>query len=317
MATLSDVAARVGVSKATVSRALSRPELVAPATAERIRQVADELNFAVNRAARGLVTGRTGVIALVVPTLDNLFFTPIIVGAQRRAAAQQRHLTITANPLISQDEVRDLERFARQVDGLILAAPLGADDHIRQLCRVRPTVLVDREIAGVRSVIADAATAFGRLAGHLVEAGHRRVAYLGGPRGSWQDAQRSRSIAEQAAGRAELTALGPVPPTFAAGAGAADDVLTSAATAVIPYATQVGLGLIFALRARGVAVPDDLVVTTESVVTAALGDTRTPAIDVDGSELGAAAMELLAEELDAAGPAAARTLRLPVRVTLP
>ncbi len=62
MATLSDVAARVGVSKATVSRALSRPELVAPDTAERVRRVADELNFAVNRAARGLVTGagRTG-----------------------------------------------------------------------------------------------------------------------------------------------------------------------------------------------------------------------------------------------------------------
>ncbi len=123
MATLSDVAARVGVSKSTVSRALSRPELVAPATAERIRRAAQELNFVVNRAASGLATGRTGIVAIVVPNLDNHFFTPIIVGAQQRAEAEQRQLTIAANPLETDGQLRDLERLARQVDGVIVAAP--------------------------------------------------------------------------------------------------------------------------------------------------------------------------------------------------
>lgn len=317
MATLSDVAAAVGVSKSTVSRALSRPDLVAPATVARVRQAADELNFAVNRAASGLVTGRTGVIAIVVPDLDNHFFTPIIVGAQRRASVQQRQLTIAANPLQTVEQVRDLERLARQVDGLILTAPLGPDDHVRQVCRVRPSVLVDREIAGIRSVIADAATAFARLAGHAVDTGHRRIVYLSGPRNSWQDAQRARAIADRTAGRADLVVLGPMPPTFTAGARAADDVLACEGSIAIPYATQIGLGLVFALRARGIATPQQLVVTTESVVTTSTGDDRTPTIDVDGSELGAAAMDLLAEELDAPASVGPRTLRLPVRVTLP
>lgn len=317
MATLSDVAARLGVSKSTVSRALSRPELVAPETVARVRRAADELNFTVNRAASGLVTGRTGVIAIVVPDLDNHFFTPIIVGAQRHAAAQQRQLTIAANPLQTAEQVRDLERLARQVDGLILAAPLGPDALVRQACRARPSVLVDRELAGIRSVIADAATAFGRLAEHVIDGGHRAIAYLGGPQSSWQDVQRTRAIAERASGRAELTVLGPMPPTFAAGALAADAVLACGASVAIPYATQIGLGLVFALRARGIAAPQELMVTTESVISTSIADHRTPTIDVDGSELGAAAMTLLAEELDAGEPLPARTLRLPVPVTLP
>lgn len=316
MATLSDVAARVGVSKSTVSRALSRPELVAPATVRRVRKAADELNFAVNRAASGLVTGRTGVIAIVVPDLDNHFFTPIVVGAQRRAATRQRQLTIAANPLLTYEDVRDLERLARQVDGLILAAPLGPDDHVRQICRTRPVVLVDREVAGVRSVIADAANGFGDLADHLLDVGHRTLAYLGGPAGSWQDAQRTRAIAERAAARAELVVLGPMPPTFAAGAAVADDVLAAGVSAVIPYASQIGLGLAFALGARGV-LPNDLVVTTESVISTAIGDHRTPTIDVDGSELGTAAMDLLIAELDSPGETPLRTMRLPMQVTLP
>ncbi|MFT3859730.1 LacI family DNA-binding transcriptional regulator [Micropruina sp.] len=316
MATLSDIAARVGVSESTVSRALSRPEMVAPATAARVRQVADELNFTVNRVASGLATGRTGMIAIVVPDLDNHFFTPIVIGAQRRAGARQRQLTIAANPLQTQHQVRDLERLARQVDGLILAAPLGPEDNIRQICRSRPAVLVDREIAGVRSVIADAASGFGDLAEHLVDQGHRTIAYLGGPSGSWQDAQRTRSITERTSGRAELVVLGPMPPTFTAGAQIADEVLARGASAVIPYASQVGLGLVFALRARGVPA-DNLVVTTESAISAAIGDDRTPTIDVDGSELGAVAIDLLVEELEATDPLPAQTLRLPVQATLP
>ncbi|MFT4296605.1 MAG: LacI family DNA-binding transcriptional regulator [Micropruina sp.] len=317
MATLSDVAAHVGVSTSTASRALSRPELVAPATAERVRAAARELNFVMNRAASGLAKGRTGIVAIVVPTLDNHFFTPIIVGAQQRAEAQQRQLTIAANPLQTDAQLRDLERLARQVDGVIVAAPTGPDERVREACRIRPSVLVDREIAGVRSVVADAAGAFGELAGHLVAAGHRSIAYLGGPQGSWQDAQRSRAIAERTSGRAELTVFGPLPPTFAAGAQTAAEVLACGASVAIPYATQIGLGLVFALRARGVNAPQDLLVTTESLVNAAVQDEWTPAIDVDGSALGAAAMELLSEELDGQSPAPASTLRLPVKVTLP
>ena len=85
MSTLADVAALAGVSKATASRALSRPELVLPETAARVLAAAEQLGFVANRAARQLARGRSGLIALVVPTLENSYFTPVIAGAQALA----------------------------------------------------------------------------------------------------------------------------------------------------------------------------------------------------------------------------------------
>jgi LacI family transcriptional regulator len=84
VATLADVAALARVSKATASRALSRPEMVSGATVARVLDAAAALGFIPNSAARHLARGSSGIVALVVPTLDNSFFTPIIGGAQRR-----------------------------------------------------------------------------------------------------------------------------------------------------------------------------------------------------------------------------------------
>ena len=74
--TIADVAARAGVSKATVSRAFSRPNLLSAAVADHVRRVADEIGYVPNRIARALSTGRFGVIALLVPDIANPFFRP-------------------------------------------------------------------------------------------------------------------------------------------------------------------------------------------------------------------------------------------------
>src|SRR5690625_5606895 len=70
-ATANDVARLARVSVSTVSRALSSPHLVAPATLQKVQQAADQLGYLPNRAARGLVTGRTGNLALIIPDLNN------------------------------------------------------------------------------------------------------------------------------------------------------------------------------------------------------------------------------------------------------
>lgn len=320
MTTLADVASRAGVSKATASRALSRAELVAPATAMRVRAAAEELGFVRNRAASHLARGRTGIVALVVPTLENTFFTPIIAGAQARAEAADLQLTVAVHPIAAEAELAGLARLATQVDGLVLVAPRGSDALVRSVGDLVPTVLVDREIAGMESIVADTATAFGALADHLVTAGHRSVVYLGGPDGSWQDGQRAAAIAAATDGRAELHRLGPFPATFAAGNGAVDDVLASGATAAIPYATSVGLGLVFALRARGVASPGEVLVSAERLVADAIGTGDVPAIDVDGEEVGREAMAALVEAMvgrTEPGAGVARQRRLPVSLYWP
>ncbi|WP_199814125.1 LacI family DNA-binding transcriptional regulator [Streptomyces sp. NRRL F-5135] len=312
--TLDDVARRAGVSKSTASRALSRPDLVAPATIARVHDAAVGLGFEPSRVARALAHGRTGLIALVVPTLENTFFTPIINGAQARAAEAGSQLTVAVH---EPDDHPALARLARQVDGFLLTAPRGDDDSVRAVARLAPTVLIDREVEGITSVSADVARAFGEVVGHLAGARHRRIAYLGGPHGSWQSLRRSEAVHRAALGRAELSMLGPVPATFTAGVESVDAVLDSGASAVVPYATSVALGLMAALARRGVDVPGQVLVSAERSVLDALGMTRVPAIDVDGELLGRVAAERLVERIERRGGTAGASSWLPVGVRLP
>ena len=244
---LADVAALAGVSKATASRALSRPELVLPETAARVLAAAEQLGFVANRAARQLARGRSGLVALVVPTLENSYFTPVIAGAQALAGEHDVQLTVAVHPLAHPDELVAFERLSAQVDGFIVVAPRGPDEVVAAAASSKPTVLVDREVAGLSSVVADTAAAFGSLVARLVDDGHERIVYVGGPEGSWQDAQRTEAVTRAAHGRASLVRLGPFPSTFAAGVSVLPAVLEARATAVVPYATAIGLGLMFAL----------------------------------------------------------------------
>ena len=317
LATLADVATLAGVSKATASRVLSRPELVAPETAARVLSAAQKLGFVPNRAARQLARGRTGVVAVVVPTLDNAFFTPIIAGAQAEAGEADLQLTVAVHPLAGVAELTAFERLSHQVDGFIVVAPRGPDDVVRAAIAHKPTVLVDREVTGASSVVADTATAFGSLVSRFADEGRRRIVYLGGPDGSWQNLQRTAAVVAAARGRAELTVLGPYPATFEAGVRAAADVMASGADAVVPYATAIGLGVMFVLRGGGAGVAAAPVVSSERMVVDALGLQGVPAIDVDGEHLGRVAASRLIAAIASGAPAEATPLRLPVPVRWP
>ncbi len=314
MATLSDVATRAGVSKATASRALNRPALVAPATAQRVMDAARELDFVPNRLAQQLALGRTGIVAMLLPTLSNAFFTPIIGGAQDRAEELGLYLTVTAQPLAEEAELAALSDLARQVDGFIVVAPRGDDDLVAAAMGLRPSVLVDREIPGQTSVVADTASAFGRLLQGLVAAGHRHVAFIGGPDRSWQNRQRTEAIARVARSAGiELTVLGPVEPSFLMGRALADDVRASGATAVLPYAADVGLGVLFDLLRSG---HSTIATPAGEAPIEVIGVPDAPAVAVDGIGLGRAAADRLLARLSARDAALAPSqVRLPVPIS--
>ncbi|MGN8026287.1 LacI family DNA-binding transcriptional regulator [Microbacterium sp. 22242] len=304
MATIADVARLAGVSKATASRTFTRPEVVTAETARRVHAAAEKLGFVVNNAARLLAGGRSGILALVVPTLDNSFFTPIIAGAQTRADAEGYQLTVVVHPLESASEIPAFERLRRQADGLVVLAPRGSDEFIRAALGDAPAVLVDREIEGIPSVIADSSSAFGALVAGLIAAGHRRIVYLGGPAGSWQDRQRTAAVRAAVAGtEAELTVLGPYDSTIAAGIEAAAAVRESIPTAVVPYATALGLGVQFAYFVAGEQPP---LVSSERAIERALGRDDAPAIDADGQELGRIGTEMLIRRIAAPDAPAGR-----------
>lgn len=301
MSTLSDVADLAGVSKATASRALSRPELVAADTRERVVQAAATLDFAPSRVARALANGRTGLIAIVVPNLTNSFFAPIIEGAQEAAEQAGYQLTIAVRTLDAEADAAAIERLSHQVDGFLMTAPHAEEPVLRSVSALAPTVLVEREIDGIPSVIADAASAFGRLAAELVDAGHSNIAYVGGPDGSWPDRRRTEAIRAAIGDRATLTVVGPYPPVAESGFTAAPEVIACGATATIVYASAVSLGLMLALEARGVRTPQDMVVSGDARMAKSIGTPGIPSIDVDGAELGRTAMGLLLGALAARG----------------
>lgn len=313
MATLADVAALAGVSKATASRAFSRPEVVSAATATRVMDAAEKLDFVASRVARQLARGRTGVIALTVPTLDNSFFTPIIAGAQAQADTMDMQLTVVVHPLADVDELRSINRLRKKVDGIIAVAPAGSDDLVALATMPTATVLVDREINGIDSVAVGTPEAFGVMVSSLADSGCRRITYIGGPAGSWQDKARESAVATAAAvAHLDLDIVTSYDPTFAAGVRAAEEVRSSCPDAIIPYATAVGLGVQHVYLAAGEKLP---VITSERDIAEALG-LNVPTIDVDGEELGRHAVSMLMDRM--ANPDGPRDRQqLPVHVQLP
>ncbi|GAB3844984.1 LacI family DNA-binding transcriptional regulator [Nesterenkonia populi] len=310
MATLADVAVLARVSKATASRVFSHSEAVSAATAKRVQDAAQKLGFVPNVAARQLARGRIGIIALIVPTLDNRYFTPVISGAQQLVQEQGLQLTVAVHRFETPAQVQTVARLGQQVDGFILAGPQGGDELIRAAAEIKPTVLVDREVSGLDALIADTPAAFSSVAQYLLQCGHRRLAYLGGPEGSWMDSLRQRSVQEAAVSLgAQVEVYGPYSSTFSAGIAVADDLRGSSATAVIPYATALGLGLQHRLLTQGVEPMP--VVTSERAIARALGREELATIDVDGVMLGRKAAELLLRRIEK-GSEEPETVRIPV-----
>lgn len=292
--TLRDVARAAGVSTATASRALSAPDLVAPERRELVRRVARELGYRPNRAARELITGRSGHLCLVVPDLENPFFSAVAKAVQARARAAG-HAVVVADaeedPLLEAELVAQL---GTQADGVLLCSPRMSGEDLAALAADGPPVLlVNREGAGLPSVVVDNSDGVRQAVRHLHALGHRRVAYAGGPSGSWSDARRRDGLRASDLD-VEVVDLGAHAPVFAGGVGAGDLVVASGATAVLAHNDLVALGVIDRLRARGVRVPDDVsVVGFDDVPVATLVTPSLTTVAMPLARLGRTAVDLL------------------------
>ena len=255
-----DVARVAGVSISTVSRALAKPEDVAPATRDKVLNTARGMGYRPNLAARGLITGRTGIIGLIVPDLENPFFASVTKGVQSKARDAGYAVIISdsdEDPGQEADLVRDL---CKRVDGMVMCSPRAPDSVITELARECTLVLVNRRCADVRTVEIDNLEGIRLAVTHLRALGHRTIAYVGGPGTSWSNMQRLaalRTVTGQDADT-ELIDLGSFQPYVSGGVAAADLVIASEATAVLAYNDLVAYGLLDRFRQRGVRVPQDI-----------------------------------------------------------
>jgi DNA-binding LacI/PurR family transcriptional regulator len=256
--TLLDVAHASGVSSATVSRHRRGLRQLAPEVGQRIDRAIRELGYSDNLVARSMSTGRSGVVGVVVLDLHNPHFSSLVSGAQRVAQAQGMSLALVDTAESQAPERQLVEALARRVDGLVVSARL-TDGAIEWISRLgKPVVYFGRlALPGVHGVGSDGALAAQLLARHLIDGGHRRVAYLGYRASRWSE-ERERALGQVlAAAGVPMRVHEVLAPNAAAGEAVAAQVLLGAERpdAVVAYNDLIALGFMHEAQRLGVAVP--------------------------------------------------------------
>ncbi|MEV5710687.1 LacI family DNA-binding transcriptional regulator [Actinoallomurus sp. NPDC052274] len=183
---IGEIARRSGVSRSTVSYALSGKRAVSEATRQRVQAVIDELGYRPNAAARALKEGRTRTLGLVVPPARRrLTFMQLEFVASVMEAADRADLDLLLSPSRG-DHDRSFERIVggRRVDGLILMEIRLDDPRVSRLQGLRlPFVTIGRTARpqGMCWIDVDYATLIGRCVNHLADLGHRHIALINRP----------------------------------------------------------------------------------------------------------------------------------------
>ncbi len=291
-----DVARAAGVSVATVSRTLTRPGSVAPATRDKVLATARALGYRPNAAARSLITGRTGNIGLIVPDLENPFFASVTKGVQLRARAAGYAVFIADSDEDASLEPDLARNLAKQVDRLVLCSPRAPESVLAELAAESTVVLVNRRCGDIPSVTVDNREGVRQALVHLKALGHRRVAYVGGPATSWSNRERLTAFLDLGGTDPDLDVvdLGSFRPYVSGGVAAGDLVIHSGATAVLAYNDVVAIGLLERFRQRGVRVPDDLsVIGTDNFPVSALTSPALTSVGLPLVASGRAGVDLL------------------------
>jgi len=182
--TIWDVARRAGVSPSTVSRILTGTTPVSAAKQEKVRQAIRRLGFRPNAVARSLKQRRSYTIGLLIPDITNPYFAEAAKGVEEAAHRGGFAVLLCDSENELAREARYLELLReRQVDGLIYVTA-GDAVHLRRSWQGLPLVVMDREIPGLAadSVTTDNERGAYEITGFLLQQGHRRIAFLAGPR---------------------------------------------------------------------------------------------------------------------------------------
>ncbi len=141
--TMTDVAELAGVSLMTVSRVVNNKEDVSQETRQRVLDVIQELGYRPSSIARGLVTRRTGTLGVVVPDIDNAFFSGVVRGAENQAYADDYSVFLGNTNEDPDRELAVLDSLEEKfVDGLILCSSRLETEQLRQIVDRFPSVVL-------------------------------------------------------------------------------------------------------------------------------------------------------------------------------
>jgi LacI family repressor for deo operon, udp, cdd, tsx, nupC, and nupG len=322
MSTIYEVAKRAGVSTATVSRVLSHPDVVAPATRKKVMQAIQRLGYTPNFTAANLRSLRTRKLLVTVPDISNPFFSQILQGIED--AAQRRGYAVLLGD--TQHDYKREERYAqmlkrKEADGLIFLGhrlPKEAAALVKAMSPRCAPIVNGCEFSprlGVPSVHIDNAKAAAEAMAHLYRLGHRRVGVITGPLMSPLSRDRLHGTRTQAAAEGAAGELMMAQGDFSIASGAAmgDYLLgqTKPPTAIFCFNDGMAIGVIQAARRRNRRVPEDVsVIGFDDIQFAGYTDPPLTTVAQPMREIGEGSVRLLLEILDG-------NEVTPVSITLP
>ena len=318
---MADVARAAGVSTTTVSHVLNGTRPVSDEAVARVRAAIEQTGYSHNALARGLARGgRTQSLGLAISSLSNPYFGAVIAAVEEEATRAGHTLLLGDTHDDPEQELRIVRALVeRRVDGLLLAPSAGAAQDVLPYLAAQqvPVVLLDRFLdAELDQIGAENEQSTERLVDHLAELGHRRIAMVAGAPGL-------STTAERLAGyRTGLRRNGlPVDASLVVDGGSERAASYAAAlrlfdahappTAVISGNNAMTIGIMYALRQRGLRVPEDVaLVGFDDFEWADVFSPRLTVVAQPTHELGHQAARMLLARLDEP-QRGARSVRLP------
>ncbi|MCK8468015.1 LacI family transcriptional regulator [Microbacterium sp. KSW4-16] len=305
MATIYDVAELAGVSPATVSRVFNGTNVSEEKVAA-VRNAAEKLKFTPNRTARTLRRQSSEVIALVIPDIENPYFTEMARGVEDVASEAGYSVVLCNSDAQVEKEATYLRiAIAENMSGVIIATADERSDLDGVLATGRPVVAVDRSTSyDIDSVMMANRSAGTSATRSLIDAGHRRIAYIGGPAHIDTAAERAagwRSVLASAHPGHALDELERFT-TFRVDGGrsAMEELLAlrEPPDAVVAGNNLIGVGAIQVLTEHGLTPPDVGVAVIGSLPFTTLSPTAVTVVRLPARHMGVTAARMLLDRID-------------------
>ena len=301
---IKDIAKAAGVSHATVSRALRDDPRISEQTKIRIRRIAVGMGYYPSAIARGLATGRTYTIGMVVTTIADPFVAPIVQGTEQKALEEGYSVVLAQSQADPEREIAAV-RLMREhrVDGVIVTASRVGELYTPLLSELRvPVVLINNQKEGeyLYSIYVDDLAGAQMAVEYLVKLGHRKIAYVGCP---------GRPLSNRRRFEGYKTALGlhgidvddrmvvqvPGMDDLSRGRKAVDLILAGGRpSAIFCFNDLTAVGVLQVLREKGVDVPGEVsLVGFDDIPLASMVCPALTTVAQPKEEMGIKAMEML------------------------
>ena len=267
MSNIREVSRVAGVSTATVSRALKNPELVSKSSRDKVMAAVEKLNYRPNMLARNFRSERSYSLVILVPSIDNPFYSRVIRGAE--FAAQERGYSVLLGDI--RDSLQREKEYIRLVetrlsDGVIQFRPSRERSAFDENPGFPLVYACGCERTPLPSVRIDNVDAAKTVVDYLITQGHERIAVLCGPQTNPHTIDRLKGYRKSLAAhkikhRPELVVQGGFTMASGAEAGAEIAKMRNRPTAIFCMNDEMAIGAIQGLKSAGIDVPNEMAIT--------------------------------------------------------